>query len=538
MFFLGQKGQKFLDLMEITQLIRRCRQGDRAALGELYQTYAKQMRSVCRRYLSDSQSINDAIHDSFVIIYTSLDKLRDDSKAEAWMMSIARNVASKYKDYQTKHQAVSFDKTGKKDFWADETQDEFKELSMNEITSLIEKLPTGYGKIFKLSVLEGLSHKEIAAMLNIKPHSSSSQLARAKKLLRSMIQKSWPALLLLLIPVTFLLLHKENPVSNEESPIVTTHEEKTTEMPTEQTQESVIVHKPTKRNFVPATKTQSATSQTNEPVISDTVNDMIAHKTIVADTLHDSQVRDTIQFMPKPETAHYDLADLFPNNGNVKTMSTSSSRWSLEFAYAGSFDKQNASQSIIHEIEIDVDGPGFKPGEDNIIVTNDTVLYTTHHYMPLTLTLLAHYKQSKRFGIETGISYMRLVSDFEKDTNKTITRGQLQTIHYLGVPIKGIYNFATIKGWNLYGNLGVTMEIPIHSQFNTNEYPRDKANTKVPWLWSLSTGAGLQYNITPHIGIFAEPSVLYYLPTHSGLETYCTEHPFTFSLPVGIKVIW
>ena len=158
--------------------------------------------------------------------------------------------------------------------------------------------------------------------------------------------------------------------------------------------------------------------------------------------------------------------------------------------------------------------------------------------MPLTLTVLAHYKQSKRFGIETGISYMRLVSDFEKDTNKTVTRGQLQTVHYLGIPVKGMYNFATVKGWNLYGNIGATMGIPIHSQFNKNEYPREMTDTNVPWLWSLSTGVGLQYNITPHIGIFTEPSMLYYLPTRSNLETYCTEHPFTFSLPVGIKFIW
>lgn len=523
--------------MEITQLISRCRQGDNAALGELYQTYAKQMQSVCRRYLSDSQSINDAIHDSFVIIFTSLDKLRDDSKAEAWMMSIARNVASKYKDYQMKHQTVSFENIGKNDFWNDDTDaPDYKELSMSEITSLIEKLPEGYGKIFKLSVLEGMSHKEIAALLNIKPHSSSSQLARAKKQLRSMIQKSWPALLLLLIPITFFLLRKENPVSNEESTIVTTSEEKTTEMPKEQAQDPVIVHQPTKRNIVPATKTQSATIQTNEPVISDTVNDMIAYKTIVADTAHDSQSRDTIQFMPKTENPHYNLADIFPDKSVISN--NKSQKWSIGVAYTGSFDEQNASKSIIKEVDIDVEGPGIKPPEGGSIVTTDTVLYTTHHYMPLTLTVLAHYKQSKRFGIETGISYMRLVSDFEKDTNKTITRGQLQTVHYLGIPVKGMYNFATVKGWNLYGNLGVTMGIPIHSQFNTNEYPREMTDTNVPWLWSLSTGVGLQYNITPHIGIFTEPSMLYYLPTRSNLETYCTEHPFTFSLPVGIKFIW
>ena len=85
--------------MEITRLIERCRQGDADALGELYEAYAKKMKGVCRRYVSDEQDINDVLHDAFVIIFTSFDKLRDDKKAEAWMMSITRNVASKYKDH-------------------------------------------------------------------------------------------------------------------------------------------------------------------------------------------------------------------------------------------------------------------------------------------------------------------------------------------------------------------------------------------------------------------------------------------------------
>lgn len=52
--------------------------------------------------------------------------------------------------------------------------------SYKAILSMIESLPEGYGKVFKLAVLEGLSHKEISLLLNIAPHSSSSQLSRAK----------------------------------------------------------------------------------------------------------------------------------------------------------------------------------------------------------------------------------------------------------------------------------------------------------------------------------------------------------------------
>ncbi len=49
------------------------------------------MRGVCRRYISDEQTVEDVLHDAFVIIFTSFDRLRDVRRAEQWMMAITRN---------------------------------------------------------------------------------------------------------------------------------------------------------------------------------------------------------------------------------------------------------------------------------------------------------------------------------------------------------------------------------------------------------------------------------------------------------------
>ena len=81
--------------MEITRLIERCRQGDADALGELYKAYAQQMRGVCRRYISDEQTVEDVLHAFVIIFFTPFDRLRDVRRAEPWMTAITRNVASK-----------------------------------------------------------------------------------------------------------------------------------------------------------------------------------------------------------------------------------------------------------------------------------------------------------------------------------------------------------------------------------------------------------------------------------------------------------
>ena len=66
----------------------------------------------------------------------------------------------------------------------------------------------------------------------------------------------------------------------------------------------------------------------------------------------------------------------------------------------------------------------------------------------------------------------------------------------------------------------------------------DKTSIRAPWQFSTTFGLGLQYHLTPTIGLFAEPSLQYYIPTKSDIETYRTEHPFSFSLPLGITFTW
>ncbi len=57
-------------------------------------------------------------------------------------------------------------------------------LSAKEIQALIVQLPVGYRTVFNLHVIEGLEHKEIAALLGIAEGTSKSQLSKAKILLQ------------------------------------------------------------------------------------------------------------------------------------------------------------------------------------------------------------------------------------------------------------------------------------------------------------------------------------------------------------------
>ena len=60
----------------------------------------------------------------------------------------------------------------------------FHKLLAEDIHELIAQLPTGYRAVFNMHVLDGMDHKEIAALLDIKESSSRSQLARSKTFLQ------------------------------------------------------------------------------------------------------------------------------------------------------------------------------------------------------------------------------------------------------------------------------------------------------------------------------------------------------------------
>ena len=574
--------------MEVIRLIERCRQGDADALGELYKAYAQKMKGVCRRYVSDEQTVDDVLHDAFVIIFTSFHLLRDSRKAEAWMMSITRNVASKYKDHQKSLSFVPLETAescllGQAALRADRADDgegaTVKGVPLDEVMRLIDQLPEGYGKVFRLSVFEGMSHKEIADMLGIEPHSSSSQLARAKKMLRRMMQHYWAAVILLLLaPITFYLFRKEDPAvkdavgGEQPSPVVAKQQDTPDESP-----EEALTADDGEHPSSPQVPVMSPIAQTADTMMADTLAAIIAQEQTTTDTVSG----DTTKTLHKVGSPQYDIADLFPGKPAVST--NSEKKWSLQLAYAGQLDEQDrysqpfSYKSAPSEAHSQIDplpSPVSPSNIDNwsdyavylannpyavsdktrsvvmrIALNNanrpgdDKILRTSHHLMPVTWSLAFKYRLNHRFGLESGLSYSRLKSDFEMGADGNTIREQ-QTIHYLGIPMKGIYTMYGGRRWGVYGSLGVTTEMPVRSALCTDFYVNgqyeasDTTAIRAPWQFSATLGLGLQLHLTPNIGLFAEPSLQYYIPVHSDVETYRTDHPFTFSLPLGIRFTW
>ena len=55
--------------MEQVELIHRCQQGDRQAMGLLYTDMHDELLDICRHYVNDSATAEDLLHDSFLLIF-------------------------------------------------------------------------------------------------------------------------------------------------------------------------------------------------------------------------------------------------------------------------------------------------------------------------------------------------------------------------------------------------------------------------------------------------------------------------------------
>ena len=183
-----------------------------------------------------------------------------------------------------------------------------------------------------------------------------------------------------------------------------------------------------------------------------------------------------------------------------KQLSNDKRNWSLALSYSGGEKQINS-----HKSRIPGDISSGHPKE---------VLEKSHHHIPITLSLSLRKNINEHWGIETGIQYTYLRSDFTVISDSYLEK--THKINYIGIPIKGSFNVWKQRRFSLYTSAGMTLDIPVRatSEEITSENGQiisQKKSSLYPHLqWSADFGIGIQYHITPSIGIYAEPNLRYY----------------------------
>lgn len=174
----------------VKRLVERIRQKDQRAMNELYQRYVGQLSSVCYRYVPTESDAKDVLQNSFVKIFTSLQTFVyvDEPSFEGWMVRVVVNEALHFLRDQKRLQFVELNETIAQQT-ADEPEPDTERISADELHQLISELPDGYRTVINLYAFEGYSHRQIAALLDIREITSATQFYHAKQLLAKRINE-------------------------------------------------------------------------------------------------------------------------------------------------------------------------------------------------------------------------------------------------------------------------------------------------------------------------------------------------------------
>ena len=170
----------------LEQVLTDCKKGDRRAQKAVYDMLAPKMLALCLRYMGERQLAEDVLQDGFVTLFSKLGTYLGDGSFEGWARKIFVNTAlMSLRKNDILRQSEDVDAA-----WnaADTNPGVVDRLSYEELLKMVTELPAGFRTVFNMYVVEGFSHKEIAAELGISEVTSRSQLSRAKAMLQEKIK--------------------------------------------------------------------------------------------------------------------------------------------------------------------------------------------------------------------------------------------------------------------------------------------------------------------------------------------------------------
>jgi RNA polymerase sigma-70 factor (ECF subfamily) len=172
------------------ELVRRCQQCERQAQYELYQRYKDRIYSIAYRMSNNRQEAEDISQNIFLRVFDKIDSFRGEAAFSSWLYRLAMNVCINHfhSDKKRKEKFPStisdLQEVNSPALKAKEEPPHLKPY----LEKAIRALPAGYRMVFILYDIEGYQHHEICKMMNISEGTSKSQLHRARKELRRLLE--------------------------------------------------------------------------------------------------------------------------------------------------------------------------------------------------------------------------------------------------------------------------------------------------------------------------------------------------------------
>ena len=167
-------------------ILAGCRKRQRSSQHELYKLYYGYGMSVAIRYLEEESEALTAVNDAFMKVFKSIKQFDGTRPFKPWFRRIIINTALN----RIKKHAKYRKETGMEE--ANDIADREEilcQINYQELVGLVQSLSTSYRAVFNMYVIDGFRHDEIAKTLGITVSTSKSNLVRARRKLRDLLEQ-------------------------------------------------------------------------------------------------------------------------------------------------------------------------------------------------------------------------------------------------------------------------------------------------------------------------------------------------------------
>jgi len=198
-----QRSPRAHHLQADDELVALARLGDDEAVRVLVRRFNRQLFRLARGVLRDDAEAEDALQAAYARAFTRLEGFRGESALSTWLGRIVLNEALGRR--RGRRPVVSLDDFANGHSEAEilmfpivpSVPDPESAFGRAEVRRILERsvdrLPDPFRLVFILREVEGLSVEETAASLELKPDTVKTRLHRARKLLRSDMERTLSA---------------------------------------------------------------------------------------------------------------------------------------------------------------------------------------------------------------------------------------------------------------------------------------------------------------------------------------------------------
>jgi RNA polymerase sigma-70 factor (ECF subfamily) len=176
-------------------LVRRARDGDRAAFDRLVGLHLPRVWAVVARIVRNREDAEDVVQEAFLTAHRSIAEFRGDAAFSTWLHRIAVTRALNHLNRASVRLARAsepIDGDGVPELAAPEADTPLKALESKELlrrlADCLEKLPGAWKAVVALRDAEELPYDEIARILGIELGTVRSRLARARGSLKACVE--------------------------------------------------------------------------------------------------------------------------------------------------------------------------------------------------------------------------------------------------------------------------------------------------------------------------------------------------------------